>query len=129
MEQTLVFGIQPSRRLERGLPEIAFPGSCVSLAFAGAFLRDRAKGNGSVALDPSWWLIYLGGRVSRLEPQCGHCYCDGKSALIQLKAGSICSGVARIPVHSGPGSPGLVHVGTLSGARLWCLVCYPSDPS
>ena len=88
IEQTLVFGIQPSRCLVRGLPEIVFPGSRNSLALAGAFLKDRAKGNGSVALDPSWWLICLGRRVSRLGPQCGRCYCDGKSALIQLKAGN-----------------------------------------
>ena len=47
------------------LPEPSLPGGDGCLAFVGALLRDRAKGDGGVALTSSWWLFHFGGRVSR----------------------------------------------------------------
>ena len=79
------------------LPVPSLPGSVSGSAFMGAFLRDRAKGNGSVALASSRRLFCFGSRVTCSGVQCGRCYCEGKSAPFWLRAGSIHVVVARTP--------------------------------
>jgi hypothetical protein len=59
IEQTLVSVIQPSVGSDCGRPARIQTGSCMFIAFTGAFLRDRAKGSESVVLAWSWWLASL----------------------------------------------------------------------
>ena len=41
------------------MSEQYWPGGCVIPSLPGAFLGDRTKGNGGVALALSWWLSAL----------------------------------------------------------------------
>jgi len=118
-----------------GVGRVAFlsgllPEGCVASALPGAFPGDRTKGNGGVALASSWWLSVFP------AVECLTWVSSAVAAIViervprlWLGTASIRADVAGIPLNCGPGSSVRVFGSLLSGTRLWCLVCYPSDPS
>ena len=128
MEQTLVFGIQPSVRRAHGRPARIQTGGRVVSAFTGAFLGDRAKGSEGVALAPSWWpvasgigcLAWVFSVVAFTVTERVPASSSGLLASALMWLGLRLLDLAHRCWCSG---------GILSGTRLWCFVCYPSDPS